>query len=270
LYENSEMSSDFIEFLEWLGDKVQLSGFKKFKGGLDVRGSDCTGTHSYYTEFKGQEIMYHVGPMMPVKDNDPSRKRYIGNDVVVIIFKESTNDQFEPHLFRSQYNHVFVLVEKVKTPSGPAYKVEIAQKPSVPPYPPYFPYPPILPIHTQDACFESRDFFLTKLINAERMTISSVPVFRANMTTTREALIADVVKTYLNKAKKKNTTILPPKKLETTEEKPRIPSLIWEDTINYEELEEAIMTQLCREKNITFENLRQAVEQLSQVYSEHK
>jgi len=30
------------------------------------------------------------------------------------------------------------------------------------------------------------------------------------------------------------------------------------------------MTQLCREKNITFENLRQAVEQLSQVYSEHK
>jgi len=217
LYDNSEMSSDFIEFLEWLGDRIQLSGHKKFKGGLDVRGSDCTGTHSYYTEFKGQEIMYHVGPMMPVKDNDPSRKRYIGNDVVVIIFKESPQDQFDPHVIRSQYNHVFVVVEKVKTQEGNAYKVEIAQKPTVPPYPPYLPHPPILPTHTQDARYESRDFFLTKLINAERATISTVPVFRLNMVTTREALITDVVQTYLKKEKKNYLQIqlqqiLPPKK----------------------------------------------------------
>jgi len=265
LYENSEMSPDFEEFLEWVGDKVQLSGWKKFKGGLDVRGTNCTGTHSYYTSFKGQEIMFHVGPMMPIKDNDPSRKRYIGNDVVVIIFKESdTDDKFDPHLMRSQYNHIFAVVEKVKTSSGPSYKVEISQKPSVPPYPPFFTNPPLLPMH-EDARYESRDFFLTKLINAERSTISSVPIFRANMTTTREALIADVVKNYLKKEKKKPAQ--PIKKLseDDAKEKPN-----WsEDSIYYDQLEEAVMAYLCREKNIPFENLKQAVEQLSEIYLEH-
>jgi hypothetical protein len=72
------MSDDFVEFLNWLGGKIKLSGWTKFRGGLDARGTDATGAYSYYREFFKQEIMYHVALMMPIKDNDPSRKRYIG------------------------------------------------------------------------------------------------------------------------------------------------------------------------------------------------
>src|SRR5690606_28534203 len=99
-----------------MGTKIKLSGWDKFRGGLDTRGAifsvllkcslylhdlgtDLTGTHSYYTTFGGNEIMFHVSLMMPIKDSDPSRKRYIGNDVVVIIFKEAnTNDKFDAHV----------------------------------------------------------------------------------------------------------------------------------------------------------------------------
>lgn len=63
-----EQSKDFEEFLEFLGTKVTLNGWDKFRGGLDHRGSDLTGTHSYYTQFQGNEIMYHVATMMPWND----------------------------------------------------------------------------------------------------------------------------------------------------------------------------------------------------------
>jgi len=42
-----------------------------------------------------------------------------------------------------------------------------------------------------------------------------------------------------------------------------------DDSIYYDQLEEAIMAFLCREKNISYENLKQAVEQLGDIYSEH-
>lgn len=101
-----------------MGEKIVLSGWSKFRGGLDNRGTffffNCilyfkgtneTGTHSYFTEFEGNEIMFHVAALLPVKENDPSRKRYIGNDVVVIIFKDSDNDdQFDPTQVYSQFN----------------------------------------------------------------------------------------------------------------------------------------------------------------------
>lgn len=71
--------------------------------------------------------MFHVGPMIPMQStDDPSRKRYIGNDIVVIIFREcSAKDEpaatvmdltaseetaetdfalFDAHQMRSQFN----------------------------------------------------------------------------------------------------------------------------------------------------------------------
>ncbi len=104
-------SPDFEEFLEFLGTKVPLSGWTKFRGGLDHRGTDLTGTHSYFTNFEGNEIMYHVVTMMPWTENDPSRKRHIGNDVIVIVFKDSNNnDRFAPHVIKSQYNRMPYLI----------------------------------------------------------------------------------------------------------------------------------------------------------------
>lgn len=71
-----DSSHDFEEFLEFLGTKVQLSGWTKFRGGLDTRGENLTGTHSYYTQFQGNEIMYHVVTMMPWTKVSSSRNLF--------------------------------------------------------------------------------------------------------------------------------------------------------------------------------------------------
>eukprot|EP01126_Amoeba_proteus_P039574 TRINITY_DN4186_c0_g1_i8.p1 TRINITY_DN4186_c0_g1~~TRINITY_DN4186_c0_g1_i8.p1 ORF type:complete len:781 (-),score=214.83 TRINITY_DN4186_c0_g1_i8:269-2611(-) len=153
------------------------------------KGTDLTGTHSYFTEFKGNQIMFHVAPLMPIRSGDPSRKRYVGNDVVVIVFKESgNNDKFDAHVVRSQYNHVFVVVEQVNR-RGTAYRIEIVNKPSIPPYKPLLSHPTIFSKNEA-----TRELFLTKLINAEKTCIKHVPIFRSNMISTREALLNDIVK----------------------------------------------------------------------------
>eukprot|EP01126_Amoeba_proteus_P005659 TRINITY_DN11925_c0_g1_i1.p1 TRINITY_DN11925_c0_g1~~TRINITY_DN11925_c0_g1_i1.p1 ORF type:complete len:405 (-),score=82.59 TRINITY_DN11925_c0_g1_i1:722-1936(-) len=112
LYENSNVTPDFVEFLEILGDKISLQGWTKFHGGLDVK-KNWYGRHSYYTHFHGNQVMFHVGPMIPMITGDPSRKRHIGNDVVVIVFREDPRDLFDLSLVKSHFNHIFVIVDKL-------------------------------------------------------------------------------------------------------------------------------------------------------------
>lgn len=57
------MSPAFVEFMELLGDSIELKGWKGFTGGLSTFGSD--GDNSYYTNFEDKEIMFHVGPLIP-------------------------------------------------------------------------------------------------------------------------------------------------------------------------------------------------------------
>ena len=69
---------------------------------------DLTGEHSYYSEFRGHEIMFHVCTMLPLKEKDDQhidRKRHIGNDVVTIVFKDSCDpdDAFDPSIFKSHF-----------------------------------------------------------------------------------------------------------------------------------------------------------------------
>lgn len=81
-----------------LGERVQLRGFDKYKGGLDTV-HDLTGTESYYTACKGIEIMFHVSTMLPHEENDAQKlqkKRHIGNDIVCVAFIEGDNTLFWP------------------------------------------------------------------------------------------------------------------------------------------------------------------------------
>lgn len=118
------MTPGFVDFLELLGDKVQLESFKGYSGGLDTKSnthgtskqlriranSDTNseiGKFSYYTDFKSNEVMFHVGPMIPRIDQDISRKRHVGNDVVVIIYKDddcSSDDAVDLTSFKSHFN----------------------------------------------------------------------------------------------------------------------------------------------------------------------
>jgi len=197
MYDDLQTSPDFLEFMEFLGTKVTLKGWEKFRGGLDNK-TNTTGEYSYHTEVGGGiQIMYHVCPMIPYLANDPSRKRYIGNDVVVIIFKEGRDEIFNPNIMHSQFNHIFVVVEKVNVNDNKTwYRVQIATKPGVPPFPPYLPDPPLF---EKDAKF--REYLLTKLINGERATIAMAKDFAQKMDRTRNQLLETLIAPHLKKKK---------------------------------------------------------------------
>jgi hypothetical protein len=71
------------------------------------------GTHSYYTNWKDIEIMFHVGPLLPTNPADKQnleRKRHGGNDVIIIVFKTGKTP-FDPTMMRSTFNRkLFILI----------------------------------------------------------------------------------------------------------------------------------------------------------------
>lgn len=70
-----------------------------------------------YTKHRGYELMYHVATLLPYQQDDKQRverKRHLGNDIVVIIFKEG-NQPFDPLCLTTHFNHVFCVVQKDKS-----------------------------------------------------------------------------------------------------------------------------------------------------------
>lgn len=113
----------FERFLHRLGDKVSLEGFQGYRGGLDVN-TNTTGTESVHLAYHGRELMFHVSTMLPYSESDSqqlARKRHIGNDIVVILFKDSS-EAIDP-ILRSQYNHVFIVVIFFLLPIPTAFHV---------------------------------------------------------------------------------------------------------------------------------------------------
>lgn len=104
-------------FLDTIGTKIKLKGFEGYSGGLDVRGifyipinflEDMNGTESYYTSWRDFNIMYHFSCFLPFNAYAPQqvdRKRFLGNDIVVIIFKEG-NTPYNPKTISSQFNRI--------------------------------------------------------------------------------------------------------------------------------------------------------------------
>ncbi|XP_057355799.1 rap1 GTPase-activating protein 1 isoform X6 [Manis pentadactyla] len=140
LFSTNEESPAFVEFLEFLGQKVKLQDFKGFRGGLDVTHGQ-TGTESVYCNFRNKEIMFHVSTKLPYTEGDTQqlqRKRHIGNDIVAVVFQDE-NTPFVPDMIASNFLHAYVVVQaEGGGPDGPFYKGP-----------------------------EFQEFLLTKLINAE-------------------------------------------------------------------------------------------------------
>jgi len=169
MFRNTEGSEDWEEFLEFLGDKVELQGWKKYNGGLDTE-TGTTGTHSIYLQYCGVEIMFHVSTMIPVSESDEQqveRKRHLGNDVVVLIFKEG-KDPFSPTVIRSHFNSIFIVVQKYHNPEDEEntyYQLAVASREGVEPFPPFLPECPVFKKNKA-----LRNFLVCKMINGERQT----------------------------------------------------------------------------------------------------
>ncbi|XP_054265950.1 rap1 GTPase-activating protein 1 isoform X2 [Macrosteles quadrilineatus] len=164
LFSNKHASPAFEEFLNLLGQRIQLKDHKGYRGGLDTQYGQ-TGDEAIYQNFKGRQIIFHVSTMLPYTDNDPQqlqRKRHIGNDIVAIVFQEA-NTPFSPDMIASHFLHAYIVVQ-VLEPNSPntRYKVSVTARDDVPFFGPTLPSPAVF---RKGAEFQ--EFLLTKLINAE-------------------------------------------------------------------------------------------------------
>uniref|UniRef100_A0AAX7UVE1 Rap-GAP domain-containing protein n=1 Tax=Astatotilapia calliptera TaxID=8154 RepID=A0AAX7UVE1_ASTCA len=163
LFRNNEETPAFTEFLQLLGDTVDLQDFKGFRGGLDVSHGQ-TGSQSIYTVHRQQEIMFHVSTKLPFTEGDAQqlqRKRHIGNDIVALVFQEEATP-FVPDMIASNFLHAFIVVQAEEPCSETtSYKVSVTAREDVPPFGPPLP----APVFKKGP--EFREFLLTKLINAE-------------------------------------------------------------------------------------------------------
>ncbi|XP_016138620.1 rap1 GTPase-activating protein 1-like [Sinocyclocheilus grahami] len=145
LFGNNEESPALVEFLEFLGQKIELHDFKGFRGGLDVTHGQ-TGSESVYHNFHNKEIMFHVSTKLPYTEGDTQqlqRKRHIGNDIVAILFQEE-NTPFVPDMIASNFLHAYVVVQVENACSDNVlYKVSVTARDDVPFFGPPLPNPAI-------------------------------------------------------------------------------------------------------------------------------
>ncbi|XP_051961730.1 rap1 GTPase-activating protein 1-like isoform X6 [Xyrauchen texanus] len=164
LFGNNEESPALVEFLEFLGQKIELHDFKGFRGGLDVTHGQ-TGSESVYHNFHNKEIMFHVSTKLPYTEGDTQqlqRKRHIGNDIVAVVFQEESTP-FVPDMIASNFLHAYVVVQVENACSDNVlYKVSVTARDDVPFFGPPLPNPAIFKKGP-----EFHEFLLTKLINAE-------------------------------------------------------------------------------------------------------
>lgn len=187
MFSNQDGSPEFFHFMDMLGEKVRLKGWDKYSGGLNVK-DDTTGEFTYYTTIRGYQIIFHTSVLLPHRETDEQRldkKRHIGNDVVVIVFCDTEEVMFDPMEIHSQFNHVFVLVVPagVSASGKKQYRIAVVRKPGVPFIEPKFKYPGV---YEEGDVF--RELFLTKLINAERLSMYA-PDFVRKMYRTRRELM---------------------------------------------------------------------------------
>ena len=194
MYDNKgdEISDDYVEFMNVLGDVIPLKGHFGFRAGLDVK-SDTTGTHSLYTLFYSAEIMFHVGTMLPHVEADEQKtekKRHIGNDFCVLIFKEG-NDMVDLSSFKSHFNSIFMIVRKMDSKisgdDGTQYMVETWRGRDIPEFEPY------LPAKGRYIPKESmREYVLSTLINGQISSYGGAEM-KPKMAQAREVCIQNMI-----------------------------------------------------------------------------
>jgi len=188
MFGNEHGSPAFDRFLESLGERVKLLDWKKFRAGLDTT-RNTTGSESIYTTYSDYEIMLHVSTLLPHKKKDVQqleRKRHIGNDIGVIIYREGNNSgtPYRPNTIESEfirtsplhthksiiYNNpqfledVLAIVDAQCDPQNPndetdRYSIHIATKQDVPLFGP----------PTQDGYVYSRDNHMREFLLSKRM-----------------------------------------------------------------------------------------------------
>eukprot|EP01125_Pyxidicula_operculata_P006691 TRINITY_DN2300_c0_g1_i2.p1 TRINITY_DN2300_c0_g1~~TRINITY_DN2300_c0_g1_i2.p1 ORF type:complete len:873 (+),score=120.37 TRINITY_DN2300_c0_g1_i2:60-2678(+) len=159
MFSNEHGSPEFKHFLFLLGKRIHLKGWPYYSGGLDTSDHCLTGNRALYTEWRDLSFIFHVSTMLPFYLDDPqqlARKRHLGNDIVLIIFKEG-NTPYSPDTVASTFNHIIIVVQPVYIKDELKYRVSVASKETVPSFGPSLPEPALF---NADSAF--REFLLAK------------------------------------------------------------------------------------------------------------
>jgi hypothetical protein len=180
-------SPDLYEFMDMLAERVRLQGWQKYAGGLNTQ-NNSTGFESYYTEFLGFNMMFHVNSLLEDDGSEQqlSRKRFIGNDLVVIVFLEG-EEPFDASMITSQMCHTFIVVKKIGT-KPTRYRVSVVAKAGVPAFSPFLPFP-----NEFEKSEKLRQFLLAKALNGNRATFQA-KTFLQKTKRTRKDLLARMLK----------------------------------------------------------------------------
>lgn len=192
MFSNEYGSEHYDSFLNMLGDTIDLKGWEKFRGGLDTTERQSTGEKSLYSQYEGNEIMFHVSTMLPFSTDNPQqleRKRHLGNDIVVLVFKEG-NTPFLPNTISSEFIHVIAVVQPEIQNEKVKYRFSIASKDGVPPFSPSLPATGLL-----EPGVALRNLILTKLINGERAAYKA-PAFSGKFQRTRQIMLKELDAKY--------------------------------------------------------------------------
>ncbi|KAJ6228414.1 gtpase-activating rap/ran-gap domain-like protein [Anaeramoeba flamelloides] len=179
---NIKPSEGFVEFLDLLGEEIDLEGWNRYKGGLDTKRGTC-GEKSYFTEWNSFEIMFHVSTCFPFEENDEqqvNRKRHIGNDVTIIVYLEP-GAIFNPEGFASMQSHVIIAVQPLQNQKK-QYRMEVSVRGCVGLTEPKLPSPPIF---QKD---DLRDFIFTKACQCERRASQSGQFYQRIVTYRKSTL----------------------------------------------------------------------------------
>ncbi|GAB1222176.1 hypothetical protein ENUP19_0097G0015 [Entamoeba nuttalli] len=202
-FNNREGSSYFEHFLNLLGNKIELFGYQGFVGGLDTK-NRLMGDYTIVNTFSqgNIDIAFHIStwlPFMETNDQQLDKKRHIGNDVVVLIFKEyaGTPEPIDISSFKTQFNHAFIIVgfdvTQQNAPEDYEYSVNICCKKDV---------APVAPFITTDKYKYSNSFsqfLIAKLINAERSAQNSL-TFRAKRLTIRQNQLESIMNNFAKRS----------------------------------------------------------------------
>jgi len=203
IFANNDPKPEFNEFLEMMGQKIELLGWPKYRGGLDVK-SNSTGDYSVFQEIHGVSVMFHVCTMLPSQENDiqrVERKRHIGNDVVTFVYLEEGCEPYLATKLTSQFIHIHYVIQKVPgtgvgTNQPASYRIAVVSKYGVEPHSPTLASPAVFPSSPA-----LRDFLLTKAINSERTAMLATE-FRSKMLRARKDFLKHLHDNYSANKKK--------------------------------------------------------------------
>ena len=186
----------FSDFLNIIGEEIELEGWGGYRGQLSV---SCPGT-SYYAQFRGAEIMFHVSTLMTAEQH----RRLIGNDTAIIYFHDSEKTPFPSSAPRSIMGQVFGVVKPAD--SGSKLQFGVMSRKTVVEFGPEMPLNPSFDILTHSGREVFRSFLLAKIINGYRSATLSPPLDKM-LKRPRVVQIANLVETYPMSATKKKFTI---------------------------------------------------------------